>query len=242
MIELVWNQPISEARMSKYIETLSLRASQRVLDVGCGCGEVLIRLYDRYQIQGTGIDSSAGHIGEANRRAVGRVPDSTILFVETDARSFDVEPESLDLAICMGSTHAFAPGSDAYRNALEQMIPLVVPDGLLFVAEGYLKQPAAPEYRKFLGESMPEGMTHAANVATGQELGLVPLAAWTSGEDEWDDFEWSYQQIIERRAAEQLDDADVAAKLVQRREWTDGYLKWGRDTLGYGVYLFRKRS
>ena len=107
MTELPWNGPISDTKMAKSIEALELRADQRVLDVGCGCGEILIRLCKRYPIQGIGIDSSSEHIAEALRRAKGRVSDSTIRFVEADARSFHVEPDSFDLAICMGSTHEF---------------------------------------------------------------------------------------------------------------------------------------
>ena len=142
----------------------------------------------------------------------------------------------------MGSTHALGLGCDAYRNAIEQMIPLVVCGGLLLIADGYMKQPATPEYRKLLGDTMPDEMTHAANVATGKELGLIPLAAWTSSDDEWDDFEWTYQRIIERNAAERPEDRDLMAKLAHRREWMDAYLLWGRDTLGFGVYLFKSAA
>jgi cyclopropane fatty-acyl-phospholipid synthase-like methyltransferase len=240
MIELPWNGPISEVTMAKYVEALELRAEQRVLDVGCGCGEVLIRLCERFRIRGTGIDSSTEHIAEAKRRAEGRVPDSAVRFVEANAQSFHVDPDSLDLAVCMGASHAFGLGSTAYPNAIEQLIPLVVPGGLLLIAEGYMRQPAAAEYRKLLGESMPDEMTHAFNVSTGQQLGLIPLAAWASSEEEWDDFEWSYQRIVERKAEERPSNRDLQVKLQQRREWMDAYLQWGRDTLGYGVYLFKK--
>ena len=87
--------PISEAKMAKYVEVLELRADQRVLDVGCGCGEVLIRLCERYEIRGTGIDSSSEHIAEAKRRATGRASDSQIRFVVADAQTFHVELDFL---------------------------------------------------------------------------------------------------------------------------------------------------
>lgn len=239
MIELLWNNPISESRLEQYFNALSLHPGQQVLDVGCGCGEVLIRLSERYRIQGTGIDTSAEHVAEAVRRAAGRTADA-VRFLTADARSFHVEPDSQDLVICLGSTHAFCPGSDAYANALTRMQPLVVSGGLLLVADGCLKQPAPPEYRRFLRDAIPDGMTHFANVVTGRDLGLIPLAAWTSSQDEWDEFEWSYQRIIEQKARESPNDEQVRARLNRRREWMDAYLKWGRDTLGFGVYLFRK--
>ena len=238
MIELLWHGPVSEAKMAKYIEYLELHTEQRVFDVGCGCGEMLIRLCERFQVQGTGIDSSFEHIAEAKRRAEAR--GSAVRFVEADAQSFQIAPNSFDLAMCMGSSHAYGLGSDAYRNAIKQMIPLIVPGGLLLIAEGYMKQEADPEYRKFLGNTIPDEMTHAANVATGKQLGLIPMAAWTSGEDEWDDFEWSHQRHVERCTDQRSVKPDFNTKLVQRREWMDAYLKWGRDTLGYGVYLFQR--
>lgn len=240
MIELLWNVPVSEAKMAQVIDSLDLRSGQRVLDVGCGCGEVLIRLCERFQIQGIGIDTSPDHIAEAKRRVEGRVTESAVRFVEADAQSFPVDSESLDLAICVGSSHAFGLGSEAYRQAVKQMISIVAPGRLVLVADGYMKQPASPEYRELLGDSMPDEMTHAANVATGKELGLIPLAAWAANEDEWDDFEWTYQRIVERNFEKRPDDEKVKAKLVQRREWMDAYLKWGRDTLGFGVYLFKR--
>ncbi|QDV21562.1 Demethylrebeccamycin-D-glucose O-methyltransferase [Gimesia panareensis] len=240
MIELLWNAPVSEVRMSAMLETLELREGQQVLDVGCGCGEILIRLTERYQTLGTGIDVSAEHIAEARRRMQDRVPASAVQFTHADIRSVPLEHNTFDLVLCLGATHAFATGRDAFRNALQQMIPLVPSGGSLLIADGYLKQPASPEYRALLGESLPDDMTHAANVSTGQQLGLTPLSAWTSSTAEWDDFEWTYQRIVERKAREQPDDQEQQTRLHRRREWIQAYLKWGRDTLGYGIYLFQK--
>ena len=61
----------------------------------------------------------------------------------------------------------------------------------------------------------------------------------TASQDEWDDYEWKYCRSIERYAREQLDDPDNPWMLERIRRWRDGYLRWGRDTLGFGVYLFQ---
>ena len=58
--------------------------------------------------------------------------------------------------------------------------------------------------------------------------------------DEWDEYEWKYSRSIERYALEQPGDPDVPAMLERIRRWRDGYLRWGRDTLGFGVYLFHR--
>jgi len=58
--------------------------------------------------------------------------------------------------------------------------------------------------------------------------------------EEWDEFEWGCQRLVEERVTQNPEDSVAADRLVARRNWMDGYLKWGRDTLGYVTYLFRK--
>ena len=240
MIELLWNNPVSQEKMQKYLAALELRDGQRILDIGCGTGELLILATEQFQSQGLGVDSSSEQIQEANRRAVDRGCDANVSFVCSELNTTKLEADPFDVAVCFGATHAFELGPNAFVSAIAGTKNLVQPGGKILIAEGYLKQPPSPEYRALLGDSVPDEMTHAANVFAGQKAGLVTLGAWTSSVDEWDDFEWGYQRVIERRAAENPDDSSAAKKLKLRREWMEAYLKWGRDTLGFGIYLFQK--
>ncbi|WP_419189491.1 SAM-dependent methyltransferase [Stieleria marina] len=225
--------------MSKYLSALRVKDGNRVVDFGCGCGELIIRLCECSDIVATGIDSSQPHLAEARRRAARRINGAQIQFVEANAAEFTVDESPIDIAICMGSSHAFGLGPDSFANALSKIIPMLAPGGQILIGEGYMKQPASPEYRAMLGDSSPDSMTHARNVQTAKQLGLIPLAAWTSSEEEWDDFEWGYQQIVEHNAAEDPNNQTAADRLSARREWMDAYLRWGRDTLGYGIYLLK---
>lgn len=238
MIELMWNAPVSESKITSQIAALALNENEKILDVGCGCGEVLLRIGERYKVQGTGIDASQDNIREARRRATQRNILGHVDFIEADAQSWCVERESLDIVLCLGASHAFGLGPKAYLNALQHMIPMVRPGGRLLISEGYAKQPIPNSYREFIGDSTTDDMTHESNVQAGKTLGLVPHGAWTSSDDEWDEFEWTYQRIVEKRANNPNADEAAATKLLQRRKWMDGYLRWGRDTLGYGTYLF----
>jgi hypothetical protein len=64
------------------------------------------------------------------------------------------------------------------------------------------------------------------------------MHATTASLDEWDEYEWKYSRAIERYLREQPDDPDAKAMRERSRRWRDAYLKWGRDVLGFAVYLF----
>ncbi|MDA1017867.1 MAG: hypothetical protein O3A00_25845 [Planctomycetota bacterium] len=61
-------------------------------------------------------------------------------------------------------------------------------------------------------------------------------------QSEWDDYEDQYAQNVEEFVRANEHDPDAEAMLQRIRPWRDAYLRWGRDTLGFGLYLFRARS
>ncbi len=112
--------------------------------------------------------------------------------------------------------------------------------GYVLIGEGYWLQPPAPEYLAHLDATDDEFRDHRGNVHAGIEAGLIPLHAFVASSDEWDEYEWKYSRSIERYALERPEDPDVPAMLERIRRWRDGYLHWGRETLGFGVYLFHR--
>ena len=59
-------------------------------------------------------------------------------------------------------------------------------------------------------------------------------------DDEWDEYEWRYARPVETFVAENPDGPDAEEMLRKIRTWRDAYLRWGRDTLGFGLYLLRR--
>jgi len=45
---------------------------------------------------------------------------------------------------------------------------------------------------------------------------------------------------VERYVLDHPDDPDAAAMRKRIRTWRDGYLRWGRTTMGFALYLHRK--
>jgi hypothetical protein len=44
---------------------------------------------------------------------------------------------------------------------------------------------------------------------------------------------------IEYKAEANPDDPALAARLMRGHQWREAYLRWGRSTMGFGLYLFR---
>ena len=61
-----------------------------------------------------------------------------------------------------------------------------------------------------------------------------------SNQDDWDRYEGLQWYAANEWASENPDDADVEEVLKRVRENKENYLKWGRDTFGWAIYMFKK--
>jgi SAM-dependent methyltransferase len=237
---MLFNSPLSSDKADKLVRLLDLSAETRVLDAGCGTGELLIRVLETGGVAGLGVDINTESLAAARSAADGRLGQGACEFRELNLQDELPEDNVFDVAICMGASHAFAPGEAAYPRALEVLSGLLRPGGQLLVGEGYWKQAPAAEYLRFLGDPAGIYRDHPGNVALAEHYGLVPLYAAVSSDDEWDDFEWSHRRAVEQLAIAHPSDPVIAEKLARSRDWRDAYLRWGRATMGFGFYLFLK--
>lgn len=237
---MIFNSPISSDKADRLIQLLDISNDGRVLDVGCGSGEFLIRLIEATAVHGLGIDVNSVLISAARQTASSRIPAASYEFRVADIAQESLDDGSFDLAICLGSTHAFGKGEAAYPHTIRRLLQLVRPGGQLLIGEGYWKQTPAAAYLQLIGDPVGIYHDHMTNITFAEKQGLITLYAAVSNEDEWDDFEWSHRMRIERQAALHPNDPVVMERLKRSREWRDGYLRWGRSTMGFGFYLFLK--
>ncbi|HEX6287549.1 MAG TPA: class I SAM-dependent methyltransferase [Herpetosiphonaceae bacterium] len=231
----IFANPVGEAKIDRVLGLLDLPQGARVLDVGCGNAELLLRLIERYDVVGVGVDPNAEALAEARRRSAGRVPANRLELHQLPVAEFAAPPGTFDAALCIGATHAYGD----YLHTVAALKALVRPGGALLLGEGYWKQPPAPEYLALLGATPDELTDHAGNVARAVAAGLIPLYSAVSSDDEWDHYEGLYCRAVERYVAAHPDDPDSAEFGDYIRRWYAGYLRWGRATLGFGLYLFQ---
>lgn len=226
--------PVAAAKIERVLDLMPLAEGARALDLGCGRAELALRIIERYGASVVAVERSPFMLDAARERAEWTGALSKLHLDDRDIRAFRADPETFHLTVMLG-----AGGIDGGMAGICRTLRgWTRPGGYVLVGEGYWKSKPAHEYLNVLGAQAGDCTDHHGNVQAGVDAGLVPLHAVTASDDEWDEYEWKYARAIERHASEQPGDADVPAMLERSRRWRDAWLRWGRDTLGFGVYLF----
>jgi SAM-dependent methyltransferase len=227
--------PIGSEKIDRVVGLLDLPALARVLEVGCGKAELLVRLAERYDCTAVGIDLNSTFLTEARARAFDRGVGGHIELIQDDAATARFPGAPFDAAMCVGATHAFG----GYIPTLKRLKGLVKPGGKIVLGEGYWIQRPDVGYLKALGAKQGDFTDHAGNVEAGLAEGMIYLYSVVASTDDFDQYEGLYNHSVESWCLENPNDLDTEAARERIRAWRDAYLKWGRGTLGFGVYLFQ---
>jgi len=229
--------PLSLEKTRELVGLLRLPEGGRVLDVACGKAEFLCLVAEAYGVTATGIELSPYTVDAARKNVNKRGLAGSIELLQTDGAEYRPDaPESLDLASCIGASWVF----QNHRGTLEALAKMTRPGGLVLTGEPFWRNDPDPEYLKVTGADPNMCGSHAGNAADGVNAGLDLLYTTASSQDDWDHYEGLQWQAAERYAADHPDDPDVKALLGSIRRSRDAYLRWGRNCLGWAMYLFRK--
>jgi SAM-dependent methyltransferase len=228
--------PIAAAKIERILDLLPLNEGASVLDLGCGRGELSLRIIERFKAQVTAVDLSSPMLDAARERAewCGALPHLRLL--QLAIAEYSAEPASFDLTVMLGGG-GIAGG---FAGICARLAQWTRRGGYVLIGEGFWAKAPAAEYLAHLEATADEFRDHRGNVQAGIDAGLIPLHAVVASADEWDEYEWKYSRSIERYALEQPADPDVPAMIARIRRWRDAYLHWGRETLGFGTYLFHR--
>jgi SAM-dependent methyltransferase len=229
--------PITDRKMRQLDDYCSLRDGLKVLDIGCGKGELLVELIERYRVTGVGVEFCAATVDEVRRRAAGRVPDGALTLHHQDANGFSARPGSFDLAASVGARAAIGE----YAAALARLRELARPGGLVLLGEAYWDSPPTVEYAAALGLRVDTLTTYEELIQTGIRQGLVPIYAVTSSPIVRSRYQWQRILSCERYASEHPDEPGMADFVRWIRAERDHHVfLGGRQMLGFGMFLFRR--
>lgn len=225
--------PISSESVEEMLAAIDLPPRARAIDLGCGKGELLLRLAERAEIDGVGVDRDPALLAEAREQAAIRARHSELRFVEADVTAYAPPEDAFDLAAAVGAS------VDGYRATLSRLRGLVRPGALVLLGEGYWRREPSDEYLAALGAERDELSDYAGTIRAGEEEGLTPLYAVVSSVEDFDRYEWRWSLNGERYAAAHPDEPGVEAFLAWIRNGRRRYVELGgRETLGFGLFLF----
>ena len=193
-----------------------------ILDIGCGKGAVLKALGGT----GIGIEHNPHFFAEAQ----GKNPNAEIW--EQDASDcLAFLPEPPELIICLGASQAVG------EDVVSKLCEILPSGGRLLFGDGYWRQKPATEYLQFLGGAESD-LTNFADFSTRDSL--ETLARHEATHQEWDEYEDSYYSSVIEWCDGHPDDPDTPGFRSRITQWREAYRDWGRDTLGFGICLWRK--
>ncbi len=223
--------PLDDDSVRQLLERGLSRGAERVLDLGCGGGEWLLRaLTMDPQVRAEGVDVSASSLAHARQTARRLGVEDRLALHHQDAARF-ASSHAFDLVLCVGATHAFGgllPTLAAARTHL-------APGGLVLVGDGFWERDPSAKAVELLGELADLPTTLERVVADG----WTPVHGHISTRRELDDYEWAWTGSLAAWALDHPTDPDSAQALETATVHRDQWLRDYRDTLGFVCLVLR---
>ena len=217
--------PTSADKIRLMGEWLRLGPESRVLDVACGkCGPALV-LASTFSCRITSVEQSSEFVVAAGQRVAEAGLGDLIEVVESDGREFPLEPESWDVALCLGATFVW----DDLDGTLSALVPAVRPGGHVVVGEPYWRR-AAPVGLDTMGY-----VSLSETGAKVERHGVSLIGLISSSTDDWDRYESQHWRALVDWLAENDDDEIQSAYEEHKRNYLAR-----RDAFGWAMFLARK--
>ena len=233
---MLFNNPLSPEKFDRLLAELWLDGSSTILDVGCGQGELMAMVLRRFRCRAVGIDTDPAELGLA-RKKLEPFGDAVSLY-DRPFKSMQFMGLQFDACFCIGASHACGRRGSTLPATIASLRELTKPGGVIVIGEPYWKQPPAAEYLAATGIEEREFMPHAACVEAGGAADLECVYTMRATPEEWDHFEGSFWLKSEGELVKDPGNPDLQGKARRRRSWKQAYLRWGRDTLGFGLFVF----
>jgi len=234
--DLTFLAPLSEARADRLVAFLAEEAPSTVLDVGCGWGELLLRVLAAAPgARGLGVDLDEEALTNAQRRAVDRGLAERATFEAQDAREMT---GSFGAVTCIGASQIWGPQVEEgqpldYTAALTALRDLLPRAGRLVYGEGIWSAPPTSAATAPLAGRDDEYLPLGELVELAKKHGFAVMAVHEAGLDEWDVFESGFAAGYARWLADHPEDDPDAEEVrgLAARQHT-AYLGGYRGILG----------
>ncbi|MFJ3963315.1 SAM-dependent methyltransferase [Streptomyces sp. NPDC090036] len=226
--------PLDDESVRRLLSHGAPRGDERVLDLGCGTAEWLLRALAAHPgLHAEGVDTSDEAIEQAGRSAGLLGLRERLVLHHGKAADF-VSDRPFDLVVSVGATHAFGGLLPTLAAAREHLAP----GGRVLIGDGFWDRTPSPEAVEIFGE-MDDLATAVDRIVAD---GWAPVHAHVSTRRELDDYEWTLWGSLASWALDRPADPDSAEALetatARRKEWLHTY----RDSFGFVSLVLRPTS
>jgi predicted O-methyltransferase YrrM len=224
--------PTSPEKIRLLGERLRLGPESQVLDVASGkCGPAVI-LAGEFGCRITAIERAPEFVAAARERVAAAGLGDRIELLEQDAAAAQLGLDRYDVAMCLGASFVWS----GLHGTLAALTPAVRDGGAVVVGEPFWRRWPLPE-----GIDAQGYVTLAETVDRFATPGLAPEGLIASSEDDWDRYESLHWAALEGWLAANPDDPDAPRIRDLYERYRDEYLSWGRELLGWAMFVGRKR-
>lgn len=222
--------PTSPEKVIKVGEILRLHPESRVIDFGCGYGELLALWGENFGISGLGVDIREHACQRARLRIIKAGLDEHIEVVCADGAEYHFQEHSYDVAVCTGASFIWGD----FEKALMAMSRAVRDEGKIVIGEPYwLRDEIAPAYRHQLDDIYSEYELLGQIRNAGLELEYLVRAS----HDDWDRYEAENWHGLVQWLEENPGHPERESVIKHLRESQEEYLQFGRQYLGWEIFV-----
>jgi len=210
-----------------------MNKGNRVIDFGCGYGEVLILWARTFGISGLGIDIRSVACERAYRKIAKERLGDRIEIVCGDAAEYPFEPQGYNVASCIGATFIWKGG---FREAVRTMQRAIPPNGRLVIGEAHwLRSIVPPDYVRH----EPSIRTEYELLCTAREEGLELIYVLHSNHDDWDHSESENWRGLADWLDENPTHREREEVIRHLHDSQEEYLRYAREHLGWALYVLK---
>ena len=226
-LELI--NPTSPEKVLQVGQAIGLKEGDRVLDMGCGFGELLVLWAERFGIRGVGVEVRSYACDRAREKIEARGLADRLEIVCRGGADHPVPPNSYDAIICLGATFIW----DGFRGTIRHLKPGLRPGGHLVIGEPYWRHSQVPPEM-----AEKEKIHHEHELwKMVQEEALTLKYLVRASETDWARYEAGDWLGLVDWLANHPDHPDRPAIREHFLREQEAYLRSGREYIGWAIYV-----
>jgi SAM-dependent methyltransferase len=232
-MELV--NPSTPEKMVKLGKFLRLREGSRVIDFGCGYAEALTLWAEHFGIAGIGVDIRDRACERARAKVSEKHLSERIEIVCSSGAEYPFQEGAFDAATCIGASFIWG----GYRPSIQAMRRAIRKGGRLGIGEPYWQRDSVPP-QYAAQESSVHSELELLRIA--REEGFDFEYVIRASHDDWDRYEADNWHGLIRWLEENPDHPERGEVVEHLQKSQDEYLRYGREYLGWAMYVLAPRG